>query len=381
MMYKSLINKAENEHCLSRDEIVFLLRSNVAAMSPSPSSYLPAPISQLQSPSSIDDELFRAADRVRCRYVGDGVHLRGLIEFTNICRNNCLYCGLRRDNAKLMRYRMTDEEILLSAQKAVDLGYLTIVLQGGEDEGFDINRLAGLISEIKRSSRLNHPLHTPARHALQLQRGDNGIAISLSIGELSYEDYKVLKEAGADRFLLRIETTDKDLYHKLNPGMSWENRARCLDDLRSLGYEVGSGCLVGLPGQTIESLADDILFFKQIKADMIGIGPFIPNEDTPLKDAISGNYWLALRVMAITRLLLPSINIPATSAMETIEKDGRMMAMQCGANVIMPNVTDSKYREHYALYPGKISVKESPEHNRKMVEEKIMGIGRYVIRG
>jgi biotin synthase len=336
-MYKSLINKAENEHRLSRDEIVYLLRSD-------------------EKVDSIDDELFLAADRVRSRFVGDGVHLRGLIEFTNICRNNCLYCGLRRDNKRLVRYSMSDEEILLSAKKAIELGYLTIVLQGGEDVCFDSERLANIISEIKK---------------------DN-IAISLSIGELSYDDYMVLKDAGADRFLLRIETTDKELYHKLNPNMSWENRVRCLNNLRDLRYEVGSGCLVGLPGQTIESLADDILFFQQMKADMIGIGPFIPNEDTPLKNEKGGDYWMALRVMAITRLLLPGINIPATSAMETLEKDGRMMALQCGANVIMPNVTDSKYREYYALYPGKISVKDSPEHNREIVEKKVVGIGRRV---
>ena len=337
-MYKSIISKGESEHSLSRDEIVYLLQSD-------------------ERVNSIKDELFRAADRVRSRFVGDGVHLRGLIEFTNICKNNCLYCGLRRDNKKLVRYRMSEEEILQSAQKAIELGYLTIVMQGGEDSYFDSSRLVGLIAEIKK----------------------NDVALSLSIGELSYDDYKLLKQAGADRFLLRIETTDKDLYHKLNPDMSWENRVRCLNDLREFGYEVGSGCLVGLPDQTIESLADDILFFQQIKADMIGIGPFIPNEDTPLKDAKGGDYWTALRVMAITRLLLPRANLPATSAMETLEKNGRMMALQCGANVIMPNVTESKYREFYALYPGKISVKDSPEHNRTAVEEKVKEIGRFVV--
>ena len=208
-----------------------------------------------------------------------------------------------------------------------------------------------------------------------------GVALTLSIGERPFEEYEALKKAGADRFLLRIETTDKELYEKLDPGMSHENRIQCLKNLRKLGYEVGSGCLVGLPGQKIESLADDILFFKELDVDMNGIGPFIPNEDTPLKDAEGGQFELALKVMAIVRLLLPDINIPATTAMETLNKQGRVIALQCGANVVMPNVTEGEYRKLYALYPGKICTGDTPAHCRGCISGKIRGIGRIVSDG
>ncbi len=328
-----LIQHAEETHSLSRDEIVNLLKDE-----------------------QINHELFNAADRVRHKYVGDQVHLRALIEFTNICKRNCLYCGLRKDNLNINRYRLSKEQIIDFAQKAVSYGYKTIVLQGGEDAYFTAEILADIIREIKQ----------------------NDVAITLSIGELSTEDYKLLKEAGADRFLLRIETTDKSLYEELDPYMSHENRLRCLDDLRKFGYEVGSGCLVGLPNQTLESLAEDILFFQQIDADMIGIGPFIPNEDTPLKDAKGGDFNLALKVMSITRMLLPDINIPATTAMETLDKNGRIIALQSGANVVMPNVTEGEYRQFYALYPGKICVNDTPAHCKSCISGKITSIGRTI---
>lgn len=300
----TIIQKAKETHELSRDEIIALLKDD-----------------------SINDELFKAADEVRKKYLGDEVHLRGLIEFTNICKRNCMYCGLRRDNKNLNRYRLSHEEIIDFAKKAVGYGYKTLVLQGGEDDYYTVERLVPIVKDLK---------------AL-------GVALTLSIGERPFEEYEALKKAGADRFLLRIETTDRELYEELDPGMSHENRIQCLKNLRKLGYEVGSGCLVGLPGQKIESLADDILFFKELDVDMNGIGPFIPNEDTPLKDAEGGQFELALKVMAIVRLLLPDINIPATTAMETLNKQGRVIALQCGANVVMPNVTEGEYRKLYAL--------------------------------
>ena len=332
----TIIQKAKETHELSRDEIIALLKDD-----------------------SINEELFKAADEVRKKYLGDEVHLRGLIEFTNICKRNCMYCGLRRDNKNLNRYRLSHEEIIDFAKKAVSYGYKTLVLQGGEDDYYTVERLVPIVKDLK---------------AL-------GVALTLSIGERPFEEYEALKKAGADRFLLRIETTDRELYEKLDPGMSHENRIQCLKNLRKLGYEVGSGCLVGLPGQKIESLSDDILFFEELDVDMNGIGPFIPNEDTPLKDAEGGQFELALKVMAIVRLLLPDINIPATTAMETLNKQGRVIALQCGANVVMPNVTEGEYRKLYALYPGKICTGDTPAHCRGCISGKIRGIGRIVSDG
>ena len=204
------------------------------------------------------------------------------------------------------------------------------------------------------------------------------VAVTLSIGEKTFEEYKAYKDCGADRYLIRIETTDKELYKKMHPNMSFENRIRCLEDLKTLGYEVGTGCLVGLPNQTIESLADDILFFRSINADMVGIGPFISNPNTPLKDEKNGDFYLALKVMALTRIMLPDINIPATTAMETLNPNGRIIALQSGANVVMPNITSTGYREKYEIYPNKICMNEKPEDCRLCIEHKIKSIGRTI---
>lgn len=331
-----LIDKAKETHELTKDELISILKD-----------------------CSINEALFNAADETRQKYLGDFVHLRGLLEFTNICKRNCLYCGLRRDNKNIKRYRLSYEEIMDFAKKAVSYGYKTIVLQGGEDDYFTVERMTKIIKDIK---------------AL-------GVAITLSIGERSFEEYKAFKEAGADRYLIRIETTDKKLYEDMDPGMSHEERKRCLKDLRDLGYEVGSGALLGLPGQTIESLADDILFFKDLDADMLGIGPFIPNEDTPLKNADGGDFDLALKMMALVRLVLPDINIPATTAMETLNKNGRVIALQCGANVVMPNITEGEYRALYALYPGKICISDTPAHCRGCITGKVIKLGRKISDG
>lgn len=296
---------------------------------------------------------------VRRKYVGDEVHLRGLIEFTNNCDQNCLYCGLRHGNKNLNRYRLDPETIIQFAKNAADYGYKTMVLQSGEGNFYTREEMVHIISSIK---------------ALD-------VAITLSIGEKTREEYEAYKNAGADRYLLRIETTDKALYEKMSPGMSFENRVRCLRDLKELGYELGTGCLVGLPGQTLASLADDILFFKEIGADMIGVGPFIPNPDTPLAKAEGGTFEMSVKVMAITRLLLPDINIPATTAMEALNEQGRIIGLQSGANVVMPNVTEGDYRRMYALYPGKICVGDTPSHCRSCITAKIVGIGRTVSAG
>jgi biotin synthase len=330
------IEKAKITHNLDKEELLELLQND-----------------------DINEELFIAADEIRQQYLGDYVHLRGLIEFTNICKRNCMYCGLRRDNNNIERYRLTEEEILDFAKKAVSYGYKTLVLQGGEDDYFTKERMTSIVKEIKKL----------------------GVALTLSLGEKTYEEYKAFKEAGADRYLIRIETTDKKLYEDMDPNMSFEERLNCLKNLRDLGYEVGSGILVGLPNQTLESIAGDILFFKEINADMIGIGPFIPNEDTPLKDAQGGDLTLALKVMALTRLLLPDINIPATTAMESLTPNGRIIALQSGANVVMPNVTEGDYRKLYALYPGKICTGDTPAHCRGCITGKVTGIGRIISDG
>ena len=312
---------------------------------------------ELLSDDDCNEAMFAAADDVRRRYVGDGIHLRALIEFSNICRNNCCYCGLRRDNRNIKRYRIDADTIFNLAEYAArNMGLKTIVLQSGEDMFFDREKLCDIIRRIKTLD----------------------VALTLSIGEKTAAEYKAYKAAGADRFLLRIETTDRDLYHRLDPGMNWQNRRRCLADIAAAGLEVGSGVMVGLPGQTIESLADDILFFREINADMIGIGPFIPHPDTPLKDAAGGTLEMSLKVMALTRLLLPNINIPATTAMETLAPDGQTKALQAGANVIMPNVTLTQYRRHYELYPGKSTTNYTPDENLKVLRDKITGINRFV---
>lgn len=303
--------------------------------------------------------LFSLADKVRRENVGDEVHLRGLIEFSNICHCFCKYCGLRCENKELDRYRILPDDIVKYAQKAVEMGYKTIVLQSGEDAFYTREILCDIIKRIKEFD----------------------VALTLSIGERSFDDYKAFRDCGADRYLIRIETTDKDLYKKMHPNMSFDNRVRCLKDLRKLGFEVGTGCLVGLPGQTVESLADDVLFFKEINADMVGIGPFIAHPHTPLKDTANGNFTLALKVMALTRILLKNINIPATTAMETLNPNGRIIALQSGANVVMPNVTMTEYRAKYEIYPNKICINENPSQCFHCISGKIKSIGRTVSTG
>lgn len=314
-------------------------------------------IVELLSDDKNQDLLFQKADIIRKKYVGDDVHLRGLIEFSNICRNNCLYCGIRRNNGELKRYRMSKEQIIETARNAANIGFKTIVMQSGEDLYFSKDIICDILREIKKFD----------------------VAITLSIGERTYDEYKAWKEAGADRYLIRIETTDKDLYHKLDPDMSWQNRYNCTMWLKELGYELGSGIMVGLPNQTIESIAEDLLFLKDIEVDMAGIGPFIPAPNTPLADEKGGTLNLALRTMAIMRLLMPDINIPATTAMEVLHPEGRIMALKAGANVVMPNVTANEYKQLYTLYPNK--AKADKTQSRTDIGAKIISIGRKIGTG
>jgi biotin synthase len=299
------------------------------------------------------EELLQKADAVRKKFVGDDVHLRGLIEFSNICRNKCLYCGIRALNSKVKRYHMTEDELIETARRAAKLGFKTIVMQSGEDMYYDKDRLCRIIEAIKKFD----------------------VAITLSIGERDYDEYKAFREAGADRYLMRIETTDKDLYHKLDPDMSWQHRHECLMMIKELGYELGSGIMVGLPGQSIESIADDLIYLKEIGVDMAGIGPFIPHQQTPLKDAAGGTLDLARRTMAVMRLLLPDINIPATTAMESLHPMGRIWTLQSGANVVMPNLSPKMHRKDYAIYDNKICTGEEAAECRACTEHRIRKTG------
>jgi len=306
------------------------------------------------------DALFAHADAARRKYCGDEVHIRGIIEFSNYCKRDCLYCGLRRSNAKLKRYRMSPEEIADTAENARALNYKTIVLQSGEDEQYSIKDLAKIIARIKKNI---------------------GCAITVSIGEKSREDYKALRDAGADRYLLKFETSDKKLFQKLKPDSSYEERLACLDTLRRLGFQVGSGSMVGLPGQTDGILAGDIMLMKRFDLDMIGIGPFIPHHDTPLAGAKRGTVTKTLKMIALARIATKNAHIPATTALGTIDPAGRQKGLKCGANVIMPNLTPKKYRKLYSIYPDKICISEEPGDCGRCVERMVVSVGRELGKG
>ncbi len=283
----------------------------------------------LKSTGEEETALQAAAEQVRRENVGEEVHLRGLIEFSSYCRNDCLYCGLRRSNAKARRYRLDPDEIVAVATEGVRLGYRTLVLQSGEDLWYNTKTLAQTVERIKKMD----------------------VAVTLSIGERSYQEYKDLFLAGTDRFLLRFETSDQKLYQKLHPGQTLSARLHCLGNLAHIGYQVGSGHIVGLPGQSLSILASDLLLLKELQPDMVGIGPFVPDPDTPLAHVPSGDVNLTLRTLAICRLLLPWAHLPATTALGTLDPAGYARGLQYGANVVMPNITPIKYRLNYRIYP------------------------------
>ena len=277
--------------------------------------------------------LFDFADEVRQQFVGDGILLRGIVEFSNYCRNTCSYCGLNKFNKSLKRYRLTKDEIIASVVNIVSAGIKTVVLQSGEDENIEAHWLKDLILQIKSNF---------------------DIAVTLSVGERSFEDYKLWKQAGADRYLLKIETANAAFYRKLHPGMSFENRMECSRILKVLGYQNGSGCLVGLKGQTMQTLAEDILFFKKEDFDMLGIGLFIPHKNTLLGKEVLGSLKLTLKTLAVTRIVTKDAHLPATTAIGSVgECDERIKALKAGANVIMPNFTPERYRKLYEIYPDK----------------------------
>ncbi len=304
------------------------------------------------------DVLFDFADRVRRRFVGDGVLLRGIIEFSNVCRNSCEYCGLNRQNARLERYHLTHDEVLAAARGVAAEGIRTIVLQSGEDDHLDADWLRRVIEEIKT----------------QLD-----VAVTLCVGERSRREYQLWRQAGADRYLLKIETSDPDLYASLHPGMSFENRLRCLRDLAELGYQTGSGTLVGLKGQSIESLAGDIQFFKTGDFDMISPSPFIPHPQTPLAGEPAGDLTMTLKMIALTRIVSRNAHIPASTAIGSLHgRDERPRALAVGANVLMPNFTPAPYRRRYEIYPNKRCVNEEPGACPGCMEQMAASMGRWI---
>lgn len=299
--------------------------------------------------------LFDYALQTRIRYYGNKVYFRGLIEFSNHCRKDCLYCGIRASNTKVPRYRLTSAEILQCCRHGYDLGYRTFVLQSGEDLWYTYDVLAGIIRAIKE----DFP----------------EAAITLSIGERTQEEYQALFTVGADRFLMRHETASQRLYDQLHPTMKFENRRACLQTLQRIGYQVGAGFMVGLPGQTAADLAEDLLYLQGLGPEMAGIGPFIPHSETPLKDETGGTVEETLVMVALTRLLLPDCLIPATTALGTLHPKGRELALRAGANVVMPSLTPTRVRKLYQLYEDKICLEEDASRCRFCLENKVHAAG------
>ena len=313
----------------------------------------------IESPEP-DTFLFQAADSLRRCIYGEDVYTRGLIEFTNYCKNNCYYCGIRRGNSHVERYRLTEEQILQCCEAGYNLGYRTFVLQGGEDPYYTDERICALVAQIRKK----YP----------------DCAITLSIGEKSRESYQKYFDAGADRYLLRHETADEDLYSRWHPKeMNLSLRKKCLYDLKEIGYQVGAGFMVGAPFQTTEHLITDLRFLQELDPDMIGIGPFIHQKDTPFGHFESGTLEMTLRMLAILRLLFPDALIPATTALGTIDLQGREKGFQAGANVVMPNLTPVGAREQYLLYDEKICTGEDAIQCRGCLEGRVFGAGYRMV--
>lgn len=303
-----------------------------------------------------DEALMKAADEVRREHYGNSVYLRGLIEFSSYCKNNCLYCGLRAGNKNAKRYRLSKEEILACCDEGYLLGYRTFVLQGGEDPYYTDEMICDIVSSIK------------ARYP--------DCAVTLSIGEKPRESYEKYFAAGADRYLLRHETADKAHYGKLHPDdMSSENRKRCLYDLKEIGFQVGSGFMVGSPYQTTDNLIADLRFLQELQPDMIGIGPYITHKDTPFADKEGGTVELTLRMLAILRLMFPYALLPSTTALGTINPNGRELGLKAGGNVVMPNLSPTDVREKYAIYDNKICTGEESAQCRRCLEMRIKSAG------
>ena len=331
---ENLIGKAQDGKDLNRKEIIQLL----------------------SLPVKCSPELFSSADLVRKEQVGDEIFLRGIIEFSNHCERNCLYCGLRKGNVWLSRYRMSEDEVIATAEQIKKTGVPTVVLQSGEDSFYSQDVVCRLIERIRKETDL---------------------IITLSIGERPLDDYQAFQQVGANRYLLKHETASKELYKYLRPGCDWENRLKCLRHLKELGFETGTGNMVGLPGQTPEILADDLLVMKLLDADMLGIGPFIAHPDTPLAGIDNDDLDTVLRVIAVARLITRNTNIPATTALATFHPQGRLQVLQAGANVVMPDFTPEIYKTRYDIYPGRKDVGSAAAIISKL-EKDFQFIGRTI---
>ena len=309
---------------------------------------------------SLAEFLALEAVKARKEIYGNTVYTRGLIEISNICKNDCTYCGIRRSNKNCDRYRLTEDEILQCADEGYSLGFRTFVMQGGEDAYFTDDVLVSIIKKIKS----NHP----------------DCAITLSLGERSKESYKRLYDAGADRYLLRHETADKDHYEKLHPeAMSFDNRMQCLENLKEIGYQVGCGFMVGSPYQESIHLAKDLKFIEEFKPHMCGIGPFIPHKDTPFKDEKQGTVELTCYLLSIIRLINPHILLPSTTALGTIDPSGREKGIKAGANVVMPNLSPVAVRKKYELYDNKICTGEESAQCKDCLSMRMKSIGYEIV--
>ena len=336
---KSLIDKLFQKSILQKEEWIFLF-SNFN--------------------EEITEYAFEKARQVSLQHFGNKVFARGLIEFTNVCKNNCYYCGIRSENKRLARYRLTKEEILNCCEIGNELGFKTFVLQGGEDAFFTDEKLLDIITSIKEK----YP--------------DN--ALTLSLGERSYDSYLAFKNTGVDRYLLRHETANSEHYSKLHPdNLSLLSRKKCLYDLKDIGFQTGTGFMVGSPYQTMENLAEDMMFIADFQPQMLGIGPFIPHQDTPFAEFPAGSVELTLFLLALSRLLLPKVLLPATTALGTLDLRGREKAVLAGANVVMPNLSPLSVREQYMLYNNKIATGLEAAEGVNKLAESMSAIGYELV--
>lgn len=310
---------------------------------------------------NIENEyLYSCADKVRRDNYGEKVYIRGLIEISNICKNDCFYCGIRCSNKQALRYRLTEEEILECCKEGYDLGFRTFVMQGGEDPYFTDEVMCKIIGEIKENY--------------------SDCAVTLSLGERSRDSYEKLYKAGADRYLLRHETANDGHYSRLHPkGMKLSDRKKCLFDLKDVGFQTGSGFMVGSPYQTTENLVEDLRFLQELSPQMIGIGPFIVHKDTPFSKFESGSLERTLRLVSILRLMFPKALLPSTTALGTIHPKGREMGLKAGANVVMPNLSPKKSRKLYELYNGKICTEEEGAESLALLKKTVENAGYRVV--
>ncbi len=333
----SIVQQLEKNRNLSDEEFKALIETNI-----------------------YDKELFERADKVRRSIYGDKVYIRGLIEISNYCKNNCYYCGIRCGNKNASRYRLGKEDILSCCSEGYRLGFRTFVMQGGEDNYYSDELMCDIISEIRRS----YP----------------DCAITLSLGEKSRETYEAYYSAGANRYLLRHETAESEHYNKLHPeNMSLETRKKCLFDLKEIGFQTGAGFMVGSPYQTTDNIISDLRFLQELKPDMIGIGPFLRHNETPFAEFENGSMELTLRLLAVLRLMFPYVLLPSTTALGTIHPNGRELGLKAGANVVMPNLSPADTRKLYELYENKICTGEEAAESLERLKEKVENAGYRIV--